>query len=384
MGMPSINIVFIERAKTAMKRAERGVVGLILRDATVPSVNPLVLTSADDIEELEDAITQENRGELTRAMLGNVTPPTKVIAYFLAEKTGGPQEGEDQGQTEGTEDISALQETAEEGGTLQEALGYFETCKLNYMAVPIVQEHELETVAAWVQKERKNGRMVKAVLPNHAADSEAIINYATESVTAGEDTFTTAQFCGRMAGICAGTPLTQAITYAKLPEVTDCSRMTKKEMDQAVDDGKLLVFHDGETVKVARGVNSLQTTTEEKGKQFKKIKILDVMDAIKADITVCIQEYYIGKYTNSYDNKCLLMGSIAGYLDRLVKQQLLDFAQVEIDIAANKAYLESQKIDTWEMNEETIKRHPTDEKVFLIIRTKILDAMEDVSIQIEV
>lgn len=366
MGMPSINIVFIERAKTALKRAERGVVGLILTDTAAPAVNPLVLTSAEDLEDLTEVLSKENQGELARAMTGNVTPPTKVIAYVLTETSETLQEGE------------------AETGRLQEALDYFETCKLNYLAVPIIQESELETVAEWVKQQRKNGRMVKAVLPNHAADDEAIINYATESVTTGEGTFTAAQFCGRMAGICAGTPLTQAITYAKLPEATGCSRMPKKEMDQAVDDGKLMVFHDGETVKVVRGVNSLQTTTAEKGNQFKKIKILDVMDTIKGDITVCIQEYYIGKYTNSYDHKCLLMRSIGAYLERMVKQQILEFAEVELDIKATKAYLESQKIDTFEMDTETIKHHATDDKVFLVIRTKILDAMEDVSIQIEV
>lgn len=354
MGMPTINIMFIEKAKTALKRSERGVVGLILRDELLPAKNPLALTNEEDIPE---TVSPENRGELERALIGNVTPPTKVVAYFILE----------------------------ESGELQEALDYFELAKVNYLAVPgISQEGDMEKVSSWVKKVRKNGRMVKAVLPNHEADHEAIINYATPSVTTQSGDLTAKQFCGRIAGICAGTPLTQAITYAKLPEATDCARMTKEEMDAAVDEGKLIVFYDGESVKVARGVNSLQTTTPEKGDQFKKIKILDVMDTMEDDITTCIKEQYIGKYTNSYDHKCLLVSSVGVYLERLVKDQILDHAQVEIDIEETKKYLESQKIDTSEMDLETIKRHPTDEKVFLVVQTKILDAMEDVSIKIEV
>ena len=57
--------------------------------------------------------------------------------------------------------------------------------------------------------------------------------------------------------------MTISCTYAPLPEVSDVGRLTREAMDAAVDAGKFILFHDGEKVKVARGVNSLQTTTQD-------------------------------------------------------------------------------------------------------------------------
>ena len=41
MGMPSVSISFTERAITAVKRGERGIVALILRDENIPVANPI-------------------------------------------------------------------------------------------------------------------------------------------------------------------------------------------------------------------------------------------------------------------------------------------------------------------------------------------------------
>lgn len=352
MGMPTINIVFIEKARTVIKRSERGIVGLVIK-GTVPAKNPVVITGIDDIP---SNFSADNKAEIQRTMIGNVTPPKKVIVYCLPNSEG----------------------------ELTAALDYFENTKVNYLATPAVSEADLTKIEEWVNKVRSNGRTVKVILPNYEADNEAVINYATNSVTTNEGELTAAQFCGRIAGICAGTPLTQAITFAKIPEAVDCERLIKTEMDDAVDAGKLILFNDGEKVKVARGVNSLKTTTMEKGNQFKKIKILDVMDTMKTDVTMCIQDEFIGKFTNSYDHKCLLISAIGKYLDTLVDEQVIQYAEVEINTEAVKKYLESKGIDTSEMTFDELKQANTDEKIFLVIRTKILDAIEDVSIDIEI
>ena len=43
---------------------------------------------------------------------------------------------------------------------------------------------------------------------NYAADHEAIINYATEKTTVDSTEYTADQFCPRIAGLLAGTPIT--------------------------------------------------------------------------------------------------------------------------------------------------------------------------------
>ena len=73
-----------------------------------------------------------------------------------------------------------------------------------------------------VKTMRDSKRMkVKAVLPNIAADHEGIINFTTGDIVVGDKTYTAGQYCSRIAGILAGTPLNVSSTYFVLSEVDD-------------------------------------------------------------------------------------------------------------------------------------------------------------------
>ena len=155
-------------------------------------------------------------------------------------------------------------------------------------------------------------------------------------------------------------------------------------MDTAVDAGKFIVFFDGEKVKVGRGVNSFVTTSSEKGDQFKKIKIVECMDMIYDDIVKAAQDNYLGKYPNSYDNKCLLMSAIGAYFDQLQLDNIVSSYEIGIDIVAQKTYLKSKGVDVENMSEDEIKVADTGTKVFFAAKVKILDAIEDIELPITI
>jgi hypothetical protein len=219
-----------------------------------------------------------------------------------------------------------------------------------------------------------------------AADSEAIVNFTSDGMTDGTATFTTAAFCARIAGIIAGTPLAISCTYAPVAELTDLTRLTKAEMDDAIDDGELILMYEGEKVKVARGVNSFQTTTPTKGDSFKKIKIVEAVDMIRKDITGTVQDTYIGKFANSYDNKCLLIAAIQDYFLTLERAGILQAgsSSVSIDVDAQEAYLQAEGVDTSKLTEQQIKEYDTDDQVFLAASIKILDAIEDIQLTVTI
>lgn len=355
MGMPSVNVSFSEKAAQVVKRGERGVVALILKETTVPTTNPVNILDITDIPPTLSAFNQE---QIKLALIGYVNAPKKIIAYVISS-------------TE-PEDYTP-------------ALNYFAVNKFDYLAIPTVETDAKTTdIITWIKAQRTSGRNVKAVLPNTVGDHEGIINYDTESVKKDSTTYTTEQYCSRHAGLIAGTPLTTSCTYAPLPELTDCTRLTKAEMDVAIDAGKFIVFHDGEKVKVARGVNSLTTTTADKGNQFKKIKIVETMDMIYDDIAKTAQDSYLGKFSNSYDNKCLLISAIGGYFEQLILDGILSTATVGIDIAAQRVYLKSKGVTTEEMSDDEIKVYDTDDKVFLSASIKILDAIEEINLPINI
>lgn len=353
MGLPNIEIIFKSLATSAIQRGERGIVALILKD-TVPATNPIVMTSVKDIPETLNA---ENKEQIELAFTGGVKTPKKVIAYVIA--------------TEAT-DYTAAQD-------------YLETIKWDYLAVPEILEAETTTTATWIKGLRDNQDLkVKAVLPHTVADHEGIINCDTDDNKVGEETYTAAQYCARVAGILAGNPLTMSATYQVLSEVDDVPHLTKDQFDTAIDAGKLVLMHDGEKVKIARAVNSLVTLADGKSEEFKKIKIVDIMDMIHDDIKKTTADNYIGKVPNDYDHKCILITAINAYLETLENENLLDRGKnkVELDLEAQTLYLKSKGIDVELMKEQEIKEANTGSNVFLKGNVKPLDAMEDISLNL--
>lgn len=354
MKMPGINISFIEKSGTAIQRGERGIVALILRgDST--GISPYEITDASGIPPEMDAW---NRKQVLNVFRGYVTAPKKVIIYMLRTDA---------------EDYA-------------DAMNALEKEEWDYLAAPrCMTDGVTEELAAWIGAMRGENRMVKAVLPESASNREYIINYATESVTDAEgNVYTAEEYCGRIAGIIAGTPMTISCTYAPLPELTDCTRLKREDMEKAATAGKLIVFHDGEKVKILRGVTSLSTETEKKGRQFRKIKIVEAMDIITNDIRRTVEDSYIGKYANSYDNKCVLISAIGNYFAGLIRDGVLSEADVGIDTVANREYLESTGVKTEDIPEEELKQASTGDRVFLRAAVKILDAIEEVELPIEI
>lgn len=370
MGLPRINITFEELGISAIRRGEKGIVALVLYDdKTTKSLQDVyTMYDANDIPE---GITEANKIQIQKAWLGYVTTPKQVVLVF--EQNG---------------------ESVKVGDTTQAAFSSLEYIKWDVLAIPEIEQEEVEGVVAWVKSLNDNYKKgVIAVLPHANSDSEYIVNYTMPSVKdrAGR-VFDAAGYCGRIAGLIAGTPLTIACTFAPLPELVECTIFKKEELDGKIKNGQLVLFFDGEKIKVARGVTSLTTVAENKRESFKKIKLVQLMQLIRSDITKAAEDNYLGKYSNSYDNKVLLCSAIGGYLLELERAGLAEKDQsiCRVDLEAQKNYLIStgyiprngRKPEEWE--ETDILYGDTDDKVFLRARSKLLDAIEDIDLPIEI
>lgn len=351
MGMPSLNITFQNVAQTVLRRSQRGIVAAILLDTSPGAYN---IVSAAGIP---SALNEVNRKYISNILTGYVNSPSKVIAYVL------PVDSEN----------------------LSSALSYLETQKANFVVgPPDCTAEQAEEIETWVIAQRSNKHYYKAVLPKVAADNEGVINFATSEIKVGQTTYTTAGYCGRIAGIIAGTPATISCTYAILPEVTDVERLTESAMDTAVDRGEIILFHDGEKVKVGRGVNSLVSTSGVKNEAWKKIKIVETIDMIQDDLRLLVQDNYFGKYSNTYDNKCLLITAISQYFAQLEADGVLLAGEsvVEMDMEKQEKYLAQQGQDVSKMTEQQMKTANTGSKVFLRGQVSIPDTIEDLDLNL--
>lgn len=360
MGLPSINIVFKTQGISAIQRGTRGVVAIILKDNSVTGLHTIYGES-----DIPQDLTEDNKAVIKRALIGGINPPKKVVIYVLPLT-------EEEAQDDYSEAYNAL-----------------ETVKFDYITFPVDMNSTVsQSAVAWIKKCRENmNKKIKAVLPNNVADYEGVINFTATGIKVGEEVFNSAQYCSRIAGLLAGTPLTISATYQPLPEVEDVIRYTRDEMDSKIENGEFILFNDGEKVKVGRAVNSLTTTIQGKGEDYKKIKFVDTVDLISTDIRQTAEDNYIGKYANSYDNKCLLIMAINGYFDQLVLDGLLDRTadnMCSIDLESQRAYLKSIGVNIDEMDDIAIKEANTKDKVFLGANIKILDAIEEINLNVMV
>lgn len=350
---PLVSVTFTELGISAITRGDKGTVALIVRDEA--GVAPFAITQAG---QTPDKLGKENVDYIKRTFLGYVNPPKKVIVYTM---------GAD--------------------GKLADALDYMAAQVFDYICGPEdCTAEEASDIASWVKSQRlNNGAKFKAVLPNHPADNYALVNFTGDAMTDGTTVWGTAEYCSRIAGLLAGTPMKISATYAPLPELSDCARLTREEADEAVGNGELSLRWDGRKVKLNRAVTSLVTTSQGMLDSFKKIKIVEIMDLIRTDITATAEDEYVGKYANSYDNKLLLVTAIRGYFMGLEQSGLVQPGYtVDIDVDAQEQYLAARGVNTEEMSEQELREADTGSQVFILVRCKILDAIEDIMINVEI
>ncbi|MFR8652569.1 phage tail sheath subtilisin-like domain-containing protein [Megamonas funiformis] len=393
LGMPSVIISFKEAGIAAIERSQRGIVFLILEEeqevidkltvntsaicgkaitgqAITGNIekqevieNPFVIYTTDDIP---SELSENNKDYITKCLLGYVTAPYRVKVYLQAKgKTGADK--------------------------WQESLKKIAAERWDYLAIPTIEEEQLETVGTWIKTNRENKyKKVKAVLPGYDGDYEGIINFSNKTTKTATKTYTPAEYTARIAGLIAGTPMTISATYAPLSEIIDCDKYDLDENDEKVNNGEFFIWYDGTKYKMSRAMNSLVTTTEEKQEGYQTIKIVDIMDMIYDDVRTTAQDSYIGKYSNSYDNKCLLIMAITGYLKELEKEGLLqaNYSTVELDTEAIKNYQLQNGLYTKEeladMSDDEINQLDTKKKVFLKGKIKIIDAMEDIELPFDI
>lgn len=350
MGLPIIDISFKQLSKTAALRSERGIVALILKDT-----NTLKFTVNDE-SDIVSSITEANKKYIKDCLKGNVNKPNKILVYVI-----------------GTSD------------TLDNALSYFESQEFTLLCMPSAEVGDNTKIKAFI---KKMNDVVKyrtdAILTNEVADYEGIYNYTASGIKVGGESVTTKDHLSRVAGLIEGTPLSQSVTFSVLDEVEEVETLTKEQADARINKGELILVREMGKVRIARGVTSLTTLQEPKGDAMKKIKLRKITNLIHNDLRKVIVEKYIGKVPNNYDNKCILITEIASYLDDLALEQLIEKAiTVGIDIEAQKKWLkENTTLDVNSMTEQEIKEANTQDKVFLAISIKLIDAMEEIFVNV--
>jgi len=365
MGIQAVSVAFRKAAENFIKRSSNDIAGAVVIVSGITESKTQSFSTFDDFKkwnENEKIVTDTEVVELIRLLfVGNVTKPKAVVLEFTTYDNGA-----------GALALHMALRKLEENG-----VSYFTAF---VEAGQDVDVFEIESECSTYVNEHKSMFSVGRI---EGDDMYSIMTCDNAEVSG----CTNGGMKALITGMLAGTPITQSITNSIIDStlITGYTDATKEELDSYVDSGVIAIFYDKGKYRVSKGVNTLQTLEEHQTEGMKKIKIASAMHMMSGDIKDILNDNYIGKMPNTYDNKCVVMAMIGEYLRGLADEDIIDDDfSVDIDIEAQKTYLKEKGVSVEDMEDDEIKEYNTDDKVFLKLRVKFVDAMEDISIVVEI
>lgn len=348
MGLPIINIEFKALAQSANNRAQRGIMAIVVQDATDTTFDTKTYSRASEVDSSD--WTEANYNDILRAFEAD---PYQVIVIRL-----------------GTSD--AASKVA--GAISQISANWFCSNVADYQSA-------LSTAVKNINASNARARRPKALVYNVSAPNDPhVVNVANATVTlkGAESTTDMVNYLPRLAGILASCPLTASVTYYEMDDLEDIAEVAN--VDTAIDGGKLCLFKDDENIRIARGVTSLTTVGTDQTEGMKKITVVEGMDIIQEDIIKTFKANYLGRVKNTADNQALLVSEIIAYFKELEQETIISMDEndtVEIDVDAMRTAWTDAGVDVTELTDAQVKKKTFRAKVFVKASCTVLDAMED-------
>ena len=355
IGLPNIDIVFKQKAVTAVQRSQRGILAVIVLDTTNNTgIERKTYTRGTEVNATD--FTTANYTDIMRAF--NVAV-NKVHVFKINEWN-------------------------------DDVFKEIEKVKVNWIATNITaQQKALSDYVRDFNADSKGHKVSCVVAGVNAPNNMFIVNL---DGTGGKDTegnaVTAESYTIRIASTLCNLPMNRSLTYYEFNDLSDWTNSVtdEKSIDDLVDDGKLVLFVDDDVVKCARAVNSLTTFTSTETEDMSHIIIRESMNMILEDIYTTFKDYYVGKYKNSYDNQCLFFSSVNSYFRTLENEEILEPTydnHAEVDVEAQRnAWTAIGKEEALDWSDSKVKNMPFRTWVYAQGDVKIMDCIEDIKFTI--
>ena len=202
-------------------------------------------------------------------------------------------------------------ENSEVNGTAyQNYLDKIESYTFNVMGVATTDDKIKNLVVSFVKRMRDEvGSKFQAVLHNISADYEGIIN-VINSVKA-DDNFDESSIVYFLTGIEANCAINKTcLNNVYNGEFEVNTDYTQSQLEDAIQNGKLVLHNVNNEVRILSDINSLVTTSETKGEIFKNNQTIRIADQIANDIAVLFNTKYLGNIPNNESGRVSLWSDI--------------------------------------------------------------------------
>lgn len=187
--------------------------------------------------------------------------------------------------------------------------------------------------AAWCKRMRDElGIKLQVVAYNHAADYEGVVNVKNSVSDTG---WSPAALVYWVTGLLAATAINEsAMNLIYNGEFTVGADYTQSNLESFIDSGLFVLHKVNNDLRVLKDINSLVTTTADKGDIFKSNQTIRVIDEIANSIAQIFNTKYLGRIPNDDDGRVALWADIVAHhqeLDRVRAIQNFDEEAVTVE-----------------------------------------------------
>ena len=303
---PGVYTNFVDEAIRAIQGGERGTVAIPLRNYE-GTAEPKKFYIVERMSEANELFGVDNVHSIRLAFMGGAR---NVLVYTLPD-----------------EPVQSDYDEMFEG---------FET--YNFTVFVLGQDDDTlhSSLKTWVAKCRDEDEKHFMVVVGGSAEDDAdyeqgntrsnllkddyIVNLIV-GVEQGGVTLSSAEFSPYIAGLIAGTPINQTITYKQVFADDVSNRLSHSQIVKAIEAGSLVLVNDGDIVKVEKGI----TTTGE------HIRSIATRQTILNDVPTFLRNNVVAQIDNTEDGRASVVAMIKRYLDGLVSMNAITDPDVYVD-----------------------------------------------------
>ena len=168
-------------------------------------------------------------------------------------------------------------------------------------------------------------------------DNECIINVYPQAVTLTDGTeLAASELTWWVGGASAGANVFESLTYAAYPDAVEVDPvLTSSQQEAAINAGKFALIAQFDRIQVLTDINSFVTFAVEKGKAFRKNRVIRTVFGLCNDIYRTFATYYIGAVHNDEEGRKSLKAEILNLLERYQGNRAVQNVETD-DVIVNK------------------------------------------------
>ncbi|WMJ79535.1 phage tail sheath family protein [Clostridium sp. MB40-C1] len=171
----------------------------------------------------------------------------------------------------------------------------------------------------FIKRLKEEGRQVQLVLENYPeADSENVISVKNGVILADNTIITSDKAVAFVTGATAGANVNQSNTYLEYPGAIDVDvKYTDREIQEALLNGEMVFTISNRRVVIEQDINTFKSFTKDKGKDYRKNRVIRTLFEVNNGIRLLWETNYIGEGNNNEDGRNLFKKDVIKFLEGL-------------------------------------------------------------------